>query len=137
MIGLEFGRQAARCGKGAELQTVQRTIIAMTLKTLIAAAGAAFALIGAATAASAATPWQAHHPRRVEVNMRLERETLRIDHARHLGRITPAGARRLYLADLRVREQERWFALHHRSHLTRAEQIRLNHAETRLSHRIG
>ena len=30
----------------------------MKLKTLLAAAGAAFALIGAATSASAATPWQ-------------------------------------------------------------------------------
>ncbi len=109
----------------------------MKLKTLLAAAGAAFALIGAATSASAATPWQVQHPRRVEVNLRLDRENHRIAYERHVGKITPLEARRLHASDLRVREQERWFAFRHASHLTRAEQLRLNHEEARLGHRVG
>lgn len=109
----------------------------MKLKTLLAAAGLAFALGGIATSASAATPWQNHHPRRVEVNTRLANQNWRIDHAVHTGRINKFQAYRLHLADQRIRNEERWFALHHNSHLTRAEQARLNHQETRLSHRIG
>jgi hypothetical protein len=36
-----------------------------------------------------------------------------------------------------VRLEERRMAMRHHSHLTRAEQARLNHQENRLSHRIG
>ena len=107
------------------------------IKTLLAAAGLAFAIGGVATSASAATPWQIHHPRRVEVNLRLDRQNERIRHERLTGQITAAQAFRLHLADQRVRDQERWDALHHGSHLTRWEQWRLNHAENRVSHRIG
>jgi hypothetical protein len=109
----------------------------MNLKTLIAAAGLAFAIGGVATTASAATPWQIHHPRRVEVNTRLETQNVRIDRALHNGRINKFQAFRLHMADQRLRNEERWFALHNNSHLTRAEQWRLNHQENRISHRIG
>lgn len=109
----------------------------MKLKTLLAAAGLAFAIGGVAASASAATPWQNHHPRRVEVNTRLATQDFRINRALHSGRINRFQAYRLHMADQRLRDQERWFALHHDSHLTRAEQWRLNHQENRISHRIG
>ncbi|HKT53353.1 MAG TPA: hypothetical protein VJP88_02805 [Caulobacteraceae bacterium] len=103
--------------------------------TLLAAIGVALSL-GAAGAASA-TPWQAHHPRRVEVNHRLDNQQHRIREERRLGEISPAKAARLHRADYRIRMQERRFARHHGSHLTRAERAQLNHEENRVSHRIG
>ena len=107
------------------------------LKTLLAAAGLVVALAGAAGAAQADTPWQAHHPRREEVNNRLAVQNFRIHQARRSGDIGPLQAYRLHMADLRIRMQERWFASHNRGHITRAEQFRLNHEENRVSHRIG
>ena len=106
-------------------------------KTLMAACGLIVGLAGAAGAAQADTPWQAHHPLREQVNTRLATQNHRIMQERRLGEINAAKAHRLHVADARIRLQERWFALHHRSHLNRAEQIRLNHEENRVSHRIG
>jgi hypothetical protein len=103
---------------------------------LIAAMGLTMAA-GAVTTASAATPWQDHHPRRVEVNHRLANENHRINAERREGVITAGQAHRLHRADYRIRMEERRMAFHHHSHLTRAEQWRLNHQENRLSHRIG
>jgi hypothetical protein len=102
---------------------------------VLAAIGVAISL-GAAGAASA-TPWQAHHPRRVEVNHRLNNQFERIRQERKLGLISPAKAARLHAADYRIRTQERRFARHDGSHLTPAEQARLNHEQNRVSHRIG
>jgi hypothetical protein len=107
------------------------------LKTLIAAAGMVFAIGGVASSASAATPWQMHHPRRVEVNTRLARQNERIRDARLSGKITAAQAFRLHMADQRVRDRERLDALHNGGHLTRLEQARLNQRENHISHRIG
>ena len=105
------------------------------IKGLIAAAGLAFAIGGVASSASAAD-WQ-HHPRRAEVNTRLERQNLRIEQARRMHVLTAYEARRLHMRDQRVRMEERAFARRHGGHLTRAEQMRLERQENRISHRIG
>jgi hypothetical protein len=107
------------------------------LKTLLAAAGLVVALAGAAGAAQADTPWQAHHPRREEVNNRLAIQNFRIHQQRRSGDISAYQAYRLHLADQRIRNQERWFARRDGGHITRFEQTRLNHEENRVSHRIG
>ena len=107
------------------------------LKTLLAACGLVVALAGAAGAAQADTRWQAHHPRREEVNNRLANQDHRIIHERRDGELTAWQAHRLHMADARIRMQERWFARHDRGHISRAEQLRLNHEENRVSHRIG
>lgn len=112
--------------------------IIMNVKTtaVLAAIGLAISL-GATGAASAETAWQAHHPRRVEVNHRLNNQFHRINQERKLGLISPAKAARLHRADYRIRMQERRFARHDGGHLTRAEKVRLNHEEGGVSHRIG
>jgi hypothetical protein len=107
------------------------------LKTLIAAASLVFAIGGAASSASAATPWQIHHPGRVEINTRLERQNLRIQEERRMHVLTAYQAHRLHMADRRVRFEERQFARHDGGHLTRVERIRLNRQENAISHRIG
>ena len=89
------------------------------------------------TAASAETTWQKDHPRRVEVNGRLANQDARIHEERRDGQVSAAKAARLHRADYRIRMQERRFARHDHSHLTRAEQARLNHEENRVSRHIG
>ena len=108
----------------------------MNLRTLaIAAAGLTLA-VGAAGAASAETPWQAHHPHRVEVNHRLVNINHQIRHERREGELTAAQARRMHERDFAIRMQERRFAHFHNTHLSRHEQARLNHEETRLHRHV-
>ena len=105
------------------------------IKALIAAASLITAGAGA-TQASAFTPWQFHHPRRVEVNGRLGMQNFRIQEARMHGAITPFQAFRLHQADHNIRMQERWFASRDGGHITRGEQRFLNHEENHVSHHI-
>ena len=108
----------------------------MKLRTLLIAAAGLTMAVGAAGAASAETPWQAHHPRRVEVNHRLNHINRQIRFERHDGALSAAQARRMHERDFALRMQERRFARHDGSHLTRREQVRLNHEETRLHRHV-
>ena len=96
----------------------------------------AIATLGAAGAASA-NPWQMHHPRRVEVNHRLNHIDHRIAVERREGELTRGEARDLRREGAGLRGQERFDARHDRSHLTRAEYRRLNREEDHLSRQVG
>ena len=102
----------------------------MKLRNLLVAAIGLSMAAGVAGAASAATPWQHHHPRRVEVNHRLANLNRSIRHERGEGDLTAAQARHLHARVHMIRLQERGFAARHGSHLTRRDQTRLNHEET-------
>jgi hypothetical protein len=101
----------------------------MKLRTLLIAAAGLSLAVGAAGAASADTPWQAHHARREEVNHRLANQNRQIREQRREGDLTAAQARRLHERDHTIRMQERRFARNDGGHLTRHEQARLNHEE--------
>jgi len=105
-------------------------------KLMMAALGVATVMAGA-TGASAENNWQRHHPRRVEVNHRLRNQNERITREVRHDEITRGQARDLRAEDRGIRGQERFDASHHRSHLTRAEQRRLNREENGVSHQIG
>jgi hypothetical protein len=109
----------------------------MTIKKnlLLAAMGLVLAA-GAATGASADTRWEANHSRREEVNHRLHSQNVRIRDARRDGDINARQAHRLHVADSRIRHQERTYARFHGGHISRAEQMRLNREENRVSHHI-
>ena len=94
-------------------------------KITVALMGAALA-ITAATAASAETAWQEHHPRRVEVTHRLANQNRRITMERREGELTRAQAHSLRSQDRAIRAEERAYASEHGSHITRAEQRQLN-----------
>ena len=102
---------------------------------LIAAVGLAIAG-AAATGASAMTPWQAHHPRRVEVNHRLNHLNRQIRVERREGELTALQARRLHERARMIRAQERFYAGRDGGHITRREQIRLNREENGLHRHI-
>ena len=97
--------------------------------------GLAIAAVGV-TAASAETSWQAHHPRRVQVNHRLAHQNVRIAVQRRRGDLSHAQARELRSEDRGIRGQERFDASRHDSHLTPAEQRQLNHEENGVSQQI-
>src|SRR5271156_4211909 len=105
------------------------------IKALLAAVSLVPTVAGAG-AASAYTPWQLNHPRRVEVNDRLALQNFRIREARMHGKITPFQAFRMHQADRNIRMQERWFASKNGGHLTLGEQHFLNHEENHVSHHI-
>jgi hypothetical protein len=90
-----------------------------------------------AGAASANTGWNAHHPRRAEVNARLTHLDHRIGVERRHGELSGAQARDLRAEVRGVRGQERFDALRHGGHIARGEQRRLNHEETGIGRQVG
>lgn len=109
----------------------------MRIKSLITAGFALVLTAGVASAAMAETPWQAHHPRRVEVNHRLDHQFRRIRAERREGELTRSQARYLHTEDRGIRAQERFDASRNHGHLTRGEQRRLNREENGVSRQIG
>jgi hypothetical protein len=86
--------------------------------------------------ADAANWWQ-RHPRRTEVNTRLNTQDHRVNHERRTGQITGAQARDLHAEDRGIRGQERYDASNDGGHITRAEKVQLNHEENGVSQQIG
>ena len=108
----------------------------MKLRNLLIAVAGLTMAAGVAGAASAETPWQHQHPRRVEVNHRIEHLDRSIRSERREGHLNAWQARRLRDHVHMIRFQERHFARRHGGHLTRHEQARLNHEEGGVRHRI-
>ena len=92
---------------------------------------------GTASSAFAETTWERNHPRRDQVNDRLENQSRRINREYREGEITRAQARRLHQEDRRIRQEERYMASLNGGHITRAEQRVLNQQENWVSRQIG
>lgn len=108
-----------------------------SIRTVLTAVAATVSLACLAAPAMADTPWQAHHPRREQVNSRLGNQNARIHQEVKEGEMSHAKAARLHAADHRIRMQERRDAARDGGHITRREQARLNRRENRVSRRIG
>jgi hypothetical protein len=89
-----------------------------------------------ATLSFAETQWEKDHPRRDEVNDRLENQNSRIDDGREDGTLTGKEARKLHGEDRAIRRQERRYARHHGGHISTAEQQKLNREENQVSSQI-
>jgi hypothetical protein len=105
-------------------------------KAILVASSVAL-IAGTAGAASADTRWQNHHPRREEVNNRLNRQNRRIHQERKEGELTGAQARNLHREDHQIRQEERDMASQNGSHITKSEQRTLNQQENAVSGQIG
>jgi hypothetical protein len=101
----------------------------MKLRNLIIAAAGLALTAGVGVSASAATPLQLQHPRRVEVNHRLEHLNRKIRFERREGMISPLKAHRMHARLHRTREQERQMAARDGGRLTRHDRVRLNREE--------
>jgi hypothetical protein len=93
-------------------------------------------LAGATELANAET-WNQAHPRRAEVNARLNNQNHRINEERREGEITRGEARKLHAEDRMIRKEERFMASQNGGHITRAEQRALNQQENAVSRQIG
>jgi hypothetical protein len=92
---------------------------------------------GTIASASADTVWQSNHPRREEVNNRLNNLNHRIATERAEGEISGNQARALHREDRTVRAQERFDARFDHGHVTKVEQRALNQDENGISRQIG
>lgn len=91
----------------------------------------------AAGSSFAETKWAQNHPRREQVNHRLENQNDRITREVQSGDMSAAKAAKLHEADHQIRLEERNMAAQNDGHITRLEQATLNQQENRLSHKIG
>ena len=106
------------------------------LKSLTALALATTLAAGLASSASADTIWQENHPRREEVNGRLNNQNARIHNEVKEGEISRGQAARLHKDDRQIRGEERAMASQNDTHLTKTEQRALNQQENRVSRQI-
>jgi hypothetical protein len=98
----------------------------------------AIGILGAsATSAFAETAWERNHPRRDQVNDRLQNLNARINHEYREGELTPWQARRLHNEDRMIRGEENTMARFDRGHITGGEQRLLNQQENEMSRDIG
>jgi hypothetical protein len=89
-----------------------------------------------ATAASAETPWQAHHPRQAEVLSRDAHQRAAIRAERREGDLTRGQARHLLTTDRRIDRQDHLLARANGGFITKHEQRFLNHEENRVGGHI-
>jgi hypothetical protein len=95
-------------------------------------------LLGASiAAASAQSTWDANHPRREQVNDRLQNQNQRIKQEVREGEISKAQARQLHQEDHTIRQEERAMSSVNGGHITKAEQKALNQQENAVSRQIG
>lgn len=94
------------------------------------------AFLGMANISMAQEGVAKNHPRRAEVNHRLNNQDRRIDRKFHNGDISRRKAHNLHRMDHHIRREERRMAYRHNGHITRHEQYRLNRQENHMSRRI-
>ena len=112
-------------------------MFASRLTKLATVAFATALLAGSAGTAFADTPWEESHPRRDQVNDRLENQNRRINQEYREGEISGAQARQLHREDRHIRNEERRMAARDGGHITRADQRILNRQENHVSRQIG
>jgi hypothetical protein len=96
------------------------------------------AVLGAsATTALAGDNWAANHPRREQVNDRLQNQNRRINQEVRQGKITQGQAQQLHQEDHAIRQEERTMSKLNNGHITGAEQKSLNQQENAVSQQIG
>jgi len=83
------------------------------------------------------TTWQQDHPRRTEVNTRLNNQNKRIHTEVKDGKLSKTQALALHKDDHQIRTEERDMASQNGTHITKQEQSTLNQQESAVSQQIG
>jgi len=107
------------------------------IRKIVAVALAATFATGIARGALAETQWEKDHPRRDQVNDRLQNQNRRIHKEVKEGEITKQQARSLHKEDRQIRQEERDMASQNGGHITKQEQRTLNQQENHVSRQIG
>ena len=109
----------------------------MSMKIITATSLLALSVMAFTASSASALGWRASHPRRAEVNARLNHQDHRINVERRNGEITSAQAHDLHAEDRGIRADERFDASNNGGHITRAEDRSLNQQENAVSRQIG
>lgn len=109
----------------------------MSNRRIAALALFAISVASLSTGALAETEWQKSHPRRAEVNSRLNNQDRRIHNEVKQGEISRSQARALHSEDRQIRGEERAMASQNGGHITKSEQTVLNQQENAVSRQIG
>ena len=96
-----------------------------------------FALTALIAAFAADTNWEKNHPRREQVNNRLENQSARIAKEVKEGEMGKGKAAHLRKEDRQIRQEERLMASQNGGHITKLEQNTLNQQESKVSAKIG
>ena len=110
--------------------------MSFSLKQSLILASALAVLTAVAGTASADTTWQKNHPRREQVNHRLNNQDKRIHSDVKNGTLTKGQAASLHKEDHQVRQEERDMASQNGGHITKSEQNVLNQQENGISKQI-
>ncbi len=110
------------------MNTAAKTALMLTLTALLGAM---------ASSAMAETQWEKHHPRRDQVNDRLQKQDRRIHHEVKVGEMSRQQAHKLHREDRQVRQEERDMAHQHGGAISKPEQHVLNQQENGISKQIG
>jgi Spy/CpxP family protein refolding chaperone len=111
-------------------------LMSFSLKRSLILASALAVLTAVAGTASADTTWQKNHPRREQVNHRLNNQDKRIHNDVKNGTLTKGQAAALHKDDHQVRQEERDMASQNGGHITKGEQKVLNQQENGISQQI-
>jgi hypothetical protein len=111
-------------------------LMSFSLKRSLTLAAALAMLTAVAGTASADTTWQKNHPRREQVNHRLNNQEKRIHNDVKNGTLTKGQAASLHKEDHQVRQEERDMASQNGGHITKGEQKVLNQQENGISKEI-
>jgi hypothetical protein len=105
--------------------------------TRISITALAAALTALMASSATAGKWAENHPRRAEVNGRLNNQNRRINNEVKSGQISQSQANALHHEDHQIRQEERDMASQNGGHITKAEQGALNQQENAVSKQIG
>lgn len=106
-----------------------RKTVAVALMTIFAA--------GVAGSAMAESRFAKDHPRRHQVNSRLNNQNKRIHEEVKEGEMSKGQAANLHKEDRQIRSEERGMASQNGGHITKQEQKTLNQQENQVSGQIG
>ncbi len=90
-----------------------------------------------ASHAAATGQWKKDHPRRAEVNKRLNNQNKRIKQEVKSGEISKSQGAALHKEDHQIRQEERAMASQNGGHIAKQEQKTLNQQENAVSRQIG
>jgi len=110
------------------MNTNRLIAVASLFGTLMIATGVAHAADG---------DWKKDHPRRAEVNKRLNNQNARIKDEVKEGDMSKRKAAKLHKEDRQIRQEERDMASQNGGHITKQEQKTLNQQENQVSKQIG
>lgn len=110
------------------LKSATKVVLVAVMTTLISATS---------VAAMADTPMNQTHPRRDQVNDRLQNQNQRIHQEVKQGDMSKRKAERLHRADRRIHREEHRMASKNGGRIDQQQQNRLNHQENKVSQKIG